>query len=70
MADWGRSEFCVVFTTSLSALELKQTLISLLFKPAALKLGKQTLKSYLNITCEFQLRSPPNEKVSVVKDCG
>ena len=27
----------------------------------ALKLGKQALKSYLKITCEFQLRSPPNK---------
>ena len=30
--DQGRSEFCVVFTMSLCAFELKQTLISLLFQ--------------------------------------
>ena len=29
----------------------------------ALKLGKQALKSYLKITCEIQLRSPPNKKL-------
>ena len=29
----------------------------------ALKLGKQAFKSYLKITCEFQLRSPPNKKL-------
>ena len=27
---------------------------------AALKLGEQALRSDLKITCEFQLRSPPN----------
>ena len=32
MADQGRSDFCVVFTMSLCALELKRTLISLLFQ--------------------------------------
>ena len=30
--DQGRSDFCVVFTISLCALELKQTLISLVFQ--------------------------------------
>ena len=32
MADQGRSDVCVVFTMSLCALELKQTVISLLFQ--------------------------------------
>ena len=32
MADQGRSDFCAVFTMSLSALELKQTLTSLPFE--------------------------------------
>ena len=36
----------------------------------ALKLGEQALKSYLKITCEFQLHISPNKKVSVAKDCG
>ena len=36
----------------------------------ALKLGKQALKSYLKITCDFQHRSPPNKKVSAAKDYG
>ena len=63
MADKGRSEFCVVFTMSLCALELKQTLISY----AALEFGKQALKSYLKITCEFHLRTLPNKKVSTAR---
>ena len=33
----------------------------------ALKFGKQALKSYLKITCEFQPWNPPN-KVSAAKD--
>ena len=32
MADQGRSDFCVVFAMSRCALELKQTVISLLFQ--------------------------------------
>ena len=32
MADQGKSDFCVVFTLSLWAVELKQALISLLFQ--------------------------------------
>ena len=32
MADQGRSDFCVVFTMNLCALELEQTLISLPFE--------------------------------------
>ena len=32
MADQGRSDVCVVFTVSLCALELKQTVINLLFQ--------------------------------------
>ena len=36
----------------------------------ALNLGKQALKRYLKITCKFQLRTPPNKKVSTAKDYG
>ena len=36
----------------------------------ALKLRKQAMKSYSKITCEFQLRRPPNKKVSAGKDYG
>ena len=36
MADQGRSGISVVFTMSLCAFELKQTLISLLFQPIRL----------------------------------
>ena len=65
MADQGRSDVSVAFTMNLCALELKQTVISLLFQVIrALKLGEQALKSYLKITCEFQLHILPNKKVS------
>ena len=33
----------------------------------ALKLSEQALKSYLKITCEFQLHTLPNKKVSAAK---
>ena len=54
MADQGRSDVCVVFTMTLCALELKRTVISLLFQVIRLfTLAEQALKSYLKITCEF-----------------
>ena len=69
MADYERSEFCVVFTISLCALELKKNVNKLAISSHTfLKLGKQALKSYVKITCDFQLRSPPNNKVSAAKD--
>ena len=59
----GRSDFYVVFTMSLCALELKQNVNKFAISSnTALKLGKQALKSYLKISCEFQLRRPPNNK--------
>ena len=57
-----KSYFCVVFTMSLCMLKLTQMLISLLFQ-VILKLRKQALKSYLEITCEYQLHILPTEKL-------
>ena len=66
MADNGRSDFCVVFTMSLCALESKQMLISL----AALKLGTQSLRSYLKVSCQYDVHIFPNTKVTIAKDHG
>ena len=44
--------------------------MSAISRRTALKLGEQALKSYLKITCEFQLHTLPNKKVSATKDCG
>ena len=50
---------------SLCTHELKQKFA--ISSRTALKLVKQALKSYLKITCEFQLRSPPNKNVSTAR---
>ena len=71
MADQGRSDFCVVFTMSLSALESKQALIKFTISShTVLKLGTQSLRSYLKVTCEYELHILPNTKVSTAKDHG
>ena len=36
----------------------------------AFKLDKQALKSYLKLTCEYELRILPNTKVGASKDHG
>ena len=57
------------FTMSLWTLELKQTVNkSAISGHTALKLGEQSPKSYLKITCEFQLHILPNEEVCAAKD--
>ena len=71
MADQRRSGFCVVFTISLCALELKQTLISLPIEVIRLfKLDKQAPRSYLKLTCEYELHILPNTEVRTIKDHG
>ena len=62
------SKFYVVFTTSLCAHESKQTLIS--SRHTALKLGTQSLRSFVKVTCEYELPILPNTKVSTAKDHG
>ena len=54
MADQRRSNFHAVFTMSLCALELKQTLIIFFEK----------------LTCEHEFHTLPNTKVSTAKDHG
>ena len=57
MADQGRSDFSVAFTINLCALEFKIEVNKIAISAhMALKLGRHVLKSYLKITCEFQLR--------------
>ena len=51
---------------SLCALESKKTLMSY----TALKLATQSLRSYLKVTCEYELYILPNTKVSTAKDYG
>ena len=75
MVDQGRSDFCVVFSKSLCALQLKQTLISLLFQiaisnHAAFKLDMQAPRSYLRLIYEYELYILANKKVSTAKDHG
>ena len=48
-----RSDFCVVFTMTLCAPQLKQTLISLLFQVIRL-LDYIDRRSYLKLTCEYE----------------
>ena len=54
----------------LCALELTNVNKFTISSHKALKLGKQVLESYLKISREFQLRGPPNKKVSATKDYG
>ena len=71
MVDQGRSDFYVVLTMSLRALESKQMLITLLFKVIQfLKLGIQNLGSYMGLTCEYELDILSNTKGSLAKDHG
>ena len=71
MVDQGRSDFCIVFTMSLCALELKQTFRKFaISNHTAFTLGFQTLRSYLELTYEYELHLLPNTKVSAIKDHG
>ena len=70
MVDQGRSDFYIVLTMSLRALESKQ-LISLLFNIIQfLNLGTQNLASYMGLTCEYELDILSNTKGSLAKDHG
>ena len=71
MADQERSDFCVVFTMSFCTIESKQTLIKFAISThTALKLGIQALRSYLKLTCEYELHTLSNAKVGAAKDHG
>ena len=55
-----RSDFCVVFTMGLCALESKQTLNTFAISShTALKLATQSLRSFLKVTCEYELHILP-----------
>ena len=71
MADQRRSDFYVVFVTSLCALGLKQLLIKFAISyQTSLILGVYALRSYLKLIYEYELHSLPNKKVSGAKDRG
>ena len=53
---------------SLCALELKQ--LFAISNHTALILGVPALRSYLRLSCEYELHSLPNKKVSGAKDLG
>ena len=70
MADKGRSDFYVVFTMSLCALRFKKTFLNKLaiLNCTALKLGVQALRSYLKVTCKYELYILPDTIISAAKD--
>ena len=71
MANQGRSDFCVVFTISLCALDPKTNVNKFAISShTALKFGTQSLRSYSKVTCEYELHILPNTKFSTAKDHG
>ena len=71
MADQGRSDFCVVFAMSICALELKKNINKCAISThTALNLRIHALRSYLKLTCECELLTLSNAKVSAAKDHG
>ena len=71
MAEQGRSDFCVVFTTGLCVIELKTNVNKFgISNHTALKFAIQVLRSYLNQTCKYELHTLSNTKVSAAKGHG
>ena len=70
MTEQGRYGSCVVSTMSLCVLELKQSLINLLFQIKALQISIEILKSSLGLICEYELHTIPNTKVRTAKEHG
>ena len=71
MTGQERSDFYVVFTMNLCALQSKQTLNKFaILTHTAWNLGIQALRSYLKITREYELHTLSNAKVSAAKDHG
>ena len=70
MAEQGRSDFYVVFTMSLLRTLIK-TIVNkfAISNNTALILGVHALRSYLKLSCEYELHSLP-KKVSGAKDHG
>ena len=67
MADQGRSDYYVVFTLSLCALE---TIVNkfAISNHTPFILRVHALRSYLKLICEYEIHSLPNEKVSGAED--
>ena len=71
MADQGRSDFCVVFTTSLCARGSKKNVNkSAISNRTSLKVGIHALRTYLKLTCEYELHFSLNTEVCVAKYHG
>ena len=71
MADQGRSDFYVVFTMSSLCTWIKTIVNKLaISNHSALILGVHALRSYLKLSCEYELYILPNKKVSPAKDHG
>ena len=71
MADQERSDFGVVFITSLCALEFKETLISFaISNHTAFIIDVHSLRSCMRVTCEYEIHILPDKKVSAAKDHG
>ena len=70
MADQERCDFCVVFTMSLCSLRFKKVSKLAISNHTAVKLTIETLKSYLKVSCKYELHIFPNTKVSVANYHG
>ena len=66
MANQGRCDFCVVFTTSVHVLEIETNVDKFAISShTAFNLDKQALRRYLKLTCEYELHILPNRKIMV-----
>ena len=70
MADQGRFDFHVAFTTSLRTWIKTVVNKFVISNHTALILGVPALRSYLKLISEYELHSLPNKKVSGAKDHG
>ena len=71
MADQRRSDFCVVFTMNLCALELKKDLNgSAISHHMALTLDVNAPRSNLKLIYEYKFHILPNKNVCAAKDQG
>ena len=71
MVDQGRSDFYVVLTMSLCVLESKTNVNKFaILSHTVLILRTQNLGSYMRLTCEYELNTLSNTKVSLANDHG
>ena len=74
-AQVGRPEevllLCSFLAMYLCAIELETNVGKFpVLNHAALNLGVQPLRTYLNLACEYEVHTLPNKKVSAAKDRG